>query len=73
MIETSYRCDGPNCTAVRGPSNHWLLLYADSVDFSIKPWDDRSAADKDTGYKHVCGAACAHKLLDRYLESLRKE
>jgi hypothetical protein len=67
MIETVYKCDV--CGTVRGPENHWLLADESSRSgvFILVPWDDY-APDAD---KHLCGAVCAHKILDRYLESLR--
>ena len=77
MIDTQVKCDV--CKEVRGPSNHWLLsietqagLYEDFsriVGIGIFPWNDTIAERLET--KHVCGAVCAHKILDRYLESLR--
>lgn len=64
MIDTQVRCDV--CKEIRGPSNHWLLVFeTDGIRF--KPWDD----DEASFARHACGASCAHKILDRYLESLR--
>jgi len=68
MIDTVYKCDV--CNAVRGPENHWLMVYS-RRDFEVLPWSDETANDERN--QHICGAACAHVVLDRYLESLRKE
>ena len=71
MIDTIFKCDGDNCTAVRGDSNHWLLVGCYQGGLLVMPWSNSEAQKHEI--RHACGASCAHKILDRYLESLRKE
>lgn len=77
MIDTQVKCDV--CKAERGPANHWLLVrdleqgFHEDVSLvygiGIFPWND--PISKWPNVRHICGAVCAHKILDRYLESLR--
>lgn len=61
----SYICDG--CPEVRGPGNHWMLHLAgdDSRSPIFKPWDNQEAI----GTGHVCGQACACKLLSQWFQA----
>ena len=71
MIDTQVKCDV--CKEIRGPSNHWILFSTTATEAAgallVMPWDDDEAQHEDV--THVCGRQCAHKILDRYLESLR--
>jgi len=67
MIDQIFKCDV--CGAVRGPSNHWLVVTEDSEGCWFLPWSEDEATASEA--KHICGAVCSHKVLDRYLESLR--
>ena len=67
MIDQVYRCDV--CNTPRGETNHWLIAFYASTHFYVYPWSDKQA--EDPAAKHLCGSDCAHKVLGRYLESLR--
>ncbi|MDE2020840.1 MAG: hypothetical protein KGJ13_10935 [Patescibacteria group bacterium] len=68
MIENQFKCD--ICTAQRTPANHWLLVMPPAHGvLRIEPWDNQEALRE--GVQHICGAECAHKVLDRHLEFLR--
>jgi len=79
MIAEVVKCDV--CGAIRGPENHWFLSCEaeggvwedDSHVFGVAIflWNDTIATRRDV--KHICGSACAHVVLGRYLESLIKE
>ena len=75
MIDSILRCDGPNCTSVRGVTNHWLMAkryknLSEKDAWVVFEWD--TDALDEPGLKHLCGVQCAHKLLDQYLDSLRE-
>jgi len=65
MLKPAYSCDV--CAAQRGESNHYLLVERGGARCSprFRVWDDALAKRKSTG--HVCGAACALKLTDKWL------
>ena len=65
MLKPAYSCDV--CTAQRGESNHYLLVERGGAQSSprFRVWDDVLAKRKSIG--HVCGAACALKLTDKWL------
>ena len=68
MIETIVKCEV--CETARGAGNHWLeLRYSHGAPYIVK-WTKSS---EKPGRKHICGAACAHVLLDRHLTSLVEE
>ena len=68
MIEVVTKCE--LCGGTRLEGNHWLeLRYLKGVPYFL-PWTP--AAEK-RGRKHVCGAKCAHIVLDRYLTGLVEE
>ena len=59
------RCLAPNCTAVKGSVNHWLVITIVADNFMCEPHYE--------GYKlgrrdyPVCGRACAQKMFEKYL------
>jgi hypothetical protein len=55
------------CGAERKEVNHWFVLAfsPEHGSVSVFPWDRATYYIKDG--KHVCGQACAHKLLDEFL------
>jgi hypothetical protein len=71
MIERQYKCDSGACTQIKGETNHWIIAVLGKDGCWFLPWSAQEA--NEDGALHICGAACAHKVLDKYLESLRKE
>ena len=68
MVETSIKCE--YCKGTRLEGNHWLeLRNLKGVPYFL-PW---TPAAERRGKQHVCGAACAHIVLDRYLNGLVEE
>ena len=68
MISQSVTCE--QCGAQRGPSNHWLeLRYIRGAPYLLK-W---SRAAEKPGSKHICGAGCAHLVLDKHLAALQEK
>ena len=68
MIETTIKCD--HCKGTRQEGNHWLeLRYLKGVPYFVS-WTPNA---ERRGRKHVCGAKCAHTILDRYLTALVEE
>lgn len=68
MIETKISCEV--CSGVRQEGNHWLeLRYSYGAPYIVK-WSKQS---EKSGRKHICGAACAHLLLDKHLTALVEE
>jgi hypothetical protein len=64
-------CDG--CGVQKQPSNHWyyaeikpVSLTEDTPCFYLWEWDSR-AEDRSKAYKHICGQACAIRLLNEFM------
>jgi hypothetical protein len=57
------------CGTERKDANHWFVVEPSRVGFHLWQWDwaIREGRLDDDGVEHVCGQACAHKLLDRFL------
>ena len=66
----SYKCDGPNCTQVRGETNHWLVIFMGNQSFVSGMWDKFDAQVHDA--KHACGSACALKMYSLWLSGSRE-
>ena len=60
--KTIYTCD--ICGSERKQTNHWFEFY-ENGDGAIGL---RTFKGNDT-LKHVCGQACAHQMLDRWLST----
>ena len=59
-----YLCDV--CGAERKEANHWFVGYVRPSDIIFAPfaaWDKGDEGD----IRHLCGQACAHKLLDEFM------
>ena len=59
------------CGAERRQANHWFVAEQTAVGLHIHTWawgegEDQLDADNQL---HLCGEACAHQLLDRFLTS----
>jgi len=68
VIELSVKCE--ECSAERGLANHWLeLRHAKGAPYFLE-W---SKAAEKPGSKHVCGEDCAHRIVGRYLTTLREK
>jgi hypothetical protein len=65
MKSTRFDCD--MCGDTKRPSNGWWVAMVGPVDDRLKigPWNSLTATEE--GAVHLCGAGCAHKLLDRFL------
>ena len=64
-------CDG--CGVQKQPSNHWyyaeikpVSLTEDTPCFYLWEWD-YPAEDRSKAYKHICGQACAIRLLNEFM------
>ena len=61
------------CKKAKGEVNHWFLAFLvarirageNFTCIEFMAWDPQYAAEKDT--IHLCGQACAQKLLDEFL------
>jgi hypothetical protein len=64
----TYNCDV--CGAQRKEANHWFVAIISTVGVSIITWESAARDGKlDYDVKYLCGQACAHKLLDQFLQS----
>ena len=70
MKDSIFKCDGPNCSAVRGEANHWLISYKATKAFIVQPWDSADAMVEDA--VHLCGDTCALKFLSEWLSARRR-
>ena len=68
MINYEPECD--ECGARRGPGNHWLeLRRTPSGAPYFREWTEEAM---QPGVGHICGEACAHVVLSKYLTALRE-
>jgi hypothetical protein len=63
------------CGVVKQPSNHWYYAeirldspQEDNPCFQFWPWD-YPAEDRDKGFVHLCGHACAIRKLNEFMGS----
>jgi hypothetical protein len=63
----TYNCD--ICGAQRKEANHWFVVYPVGEGITFLDWKRaiRSGRLDITGVSFICGQACAHKLLDQFL------
>lgn len=65
MIKETAICDV--CGAEKKEVNNWYVITATSDRLIVDTWGKASSDEKSVG-KHVCGQACAHKLLNEFFE-----
>lgn len=66
----SYQCD--ECGAVKKESNHWLVFRLHEPPMMIfHPWDARECDDRYS--IHICGEACAAKLVSRQIAKWKEK
>jgi hypothetical protein len=62
------------CGVERKEANHWFVL-APGSGFCLQTWEwaVREGTLDLLGAEHVCGQACAHKMLDRFMTGIEIE
>ncbi len=69
--EVMYKCDAPNCKAVRGNLNHWFFYEQKNDWLSFAPLENcESLLDEEVGYAIrgcVCSRGCAQKVFEIFL------
>lgn len=65
--KVAFTCDV--CGAERKETNHWFVVEVTNRGFHLHDWAwaVRECEIDKQGVKHVCGQACAHKLLDEFM------
>lgn len=66
MIQQVITCDV--CGSQKRQSNHWFIACEESGDLRIGAWKSPQLLSPET--KHLCGEACAHKLISHFLMKL---
>jgi hypothetical protein len=67
MIEKSYKCDV--CGVEKKVANHWFIAEMTNVGIHFHTWEwaVRECQLDEERVRHLCGQACAHKMLDEFL------
>lgn len=63
------------CGVERKDANHWFVLLTTHTGFYLQTWEwavQKHQLNRD-GTEHVCGQACAHKLLDQFMAGAKPE
>ena len=63
VIREAIRCD--ICGAQKRQTNHWFVAYEETGELRISGWNSLHLLSAET--KHLCGEACAHKLISQFL------
>lgn len=66
MIHKVIRCD--ICATQKRQTNHWFVAYEESGELRVSGWNSTRVWDPQT--KHLCGEACALKLVSHFLMGL---
>ena len=53
------------CGSQKRQTNHWFVAYEESGELRIGGWNSLHLLSPDT--QHLCGEACAHKLISQFL------
>lgn len=53
------------CGSQKRQTNHWFVAYQETGELRISGWN--SLRLLSPGTKHLCGEACAHKLISQFL------
>jgi hypothetical protein len=63
----TYNCD--ICGAQRKEANHWFAVYPAGEGITFLDWKRAMLSGRldIIGVSFICGQACAHKLLDQFL------
>lgn len=56
------------CGTERKGANHWFAAWVYEASLVLRRWEQAAEMQRlnDEDTLHVCGQACAHKLLDRF-------
>ncbi len=66
VIRQAISCD--ICRTEKRQANHWFVAYEQSGELRISGWNSLHLLSPET--KHLCGEACAHKLISQFLMRL---
>lgn len=66
MIQQVINCD--ICGSQKRQSNHWFVASEESGELRISGWKSLHLVSSEA--KHLCGEACAHKLISQFLMRL---
>ena len=66
MIRQVITCD--ICGIQKQQTNHWFVAREESGELRMSGWNSRYLQSPET--KHLCGEACAHKLVSHFLMRL---
>jgi hypothetical protein len=66
-VRKSYTCS--QCDIERKQANHWFVFTrtATGIEFHKWSWAVRKGVLDLADFGHLCGQACAHRLLDDFL------
>ena len=53
------------CGSQKRQTNHWFVAYQETGELRISGWNSLRQLSPET--KHLCGEACAHKLISQFL------
>lgn len=53
------------CGSQKRQTNHWFVAYQETGELRISGWNSLRLLSPET--KHLCGEACAHKLISQFL------
>lgn len=70
ILNSFYRCAGPNCGILKGPAEGWWLMWTSFGEYHrpvlyLCPWDEEIAAREGT--LHVSGELCGQRLQSQYM------
>jgi hypothetical protein len=68
-ISTVIRCAGPNCSKVKGDTNHWFMAFVNSGSVTIYTWSYELFDDIDC--RPLCGESCASKLVSKFMSDVK--
>jgi len=66
VIRQVITCD--ICGSQKHQTNHWFVAYEESGELRMSGWNSLHLLSPET--KHLCGEACAHKLISHFLVRL---
>lgn len=58
------------CDAERKETNHWFYARLMELGIQFLSWEHADPGElEEDGIAHICGQACAHKMLDVFLSN----
>lgn len=69
LPDGSIQCDWEDCTATKGPSNKWWLMYEQAGRLVLMPWHGNEELAQFPNVMHICGFRCAAKSQDEWMQT----